>query len=735
MTSSLEYVSKVTYGYDTENFSQETNQNPSGLIRHDTAYSALLVIGRGNRTTTTRHDVTGQTSAVTSTVRYDIAGSPVAQIDPLGRKVTINYADSYNDTTTTRNTFAYPTTLTDPKGKSSTIKYRFDTGVNVWARSPKPDGLYNTYGKTTSRTYEDGTGRISKEMLDTNGAYTRYSYSTNGTDIRSYSTIKHDGTGLPGTGDEVETLTITDGAGRVLKTRTENPGSSGGYTGKKVTYDILGRTTAESTLTEINSSWVPTGDDSAWHWNTQVYDWKGRVTQTIPTDSTGSDGKDTLISYEGCGCAGGQRTTIKGPAVIAYNQSGGLETNPKRRVQMIYEDILGRTNKTEIWDLDGNGATTPYSTTTTAFNGRDQAIRMREFSGSDQSSTYQDTTTAYDGHGRVSSVHKPEWFDALNGNAPTYTTYTYNADDAVATMTDPRGAESTYTYENDSGTPKRPLVTAIAYATPNPNPSPSATEAHSVTLQYDDAGNRTSMTDGSGTLTYEYDELSRLKTETKHFDPAPASQPQAGYILTYEYNLNGSVKSITDPFNYKVAYATDKAGRTTSIGNATIPTAYASGISYRAFGGVKAMSLSATQSIDLNFDYDAAQRISSYTAHSNANSQVDIHNAQYAYNNDGTVSGIANNALATFSQVNRFDFVGRMKYNSVGQTGVSYSYEQTLGYDAFGDMTDRTNRLYSFSPEYFNATYTNNRKTLGGSTDTFDKAGNVVVSDTGSDHK
>ena len=136
-------------------------------------------------------------------------------------------------------------------------------------------------------------------MVDNNGAYTSYSYNTNGTEVTTATTITHEGSGSPGSGDEVATLTVTDGGGETsLKTRTENPNSTGGYTGKKFTYDILGRATAETTATEINSSWNPAGDDSAWHWNSRVFDWKGRVTQSIPSDSSGSDGRDTLISYD-----------------------------------------------------------------------------------------------------------------------------------------------------------------------------------------------------------------------------------------------------------------------------------------------------------------------------------------------------------------------------------------------------------------------------------------------------
>ena len=120
---------------------------------------------------------------------------------------------------------------------------------------------------------------------------------------------------------------------------------------------------------------------------------------------------------------------------------------------MVYADILGRTYKTEIWDLDGAG-TYPYSTTKTTFNGRDQATLIRQYSGADTSSTYQDTTMTYDGHGRLSAKHVPQQ------DTSTSTGFTYNADDSVATMTDARGAVTTNTYNS------RGLVTGIAYSVP-----------------------------------------------------------------------------------------------------------------------------------------------------------------------------------------------------------------------------------------------------------------------------
>ena len=307
----LALVSRVGYGYDEEDFSLESNQNISNVIQHDnTAFSSAFVTGRGNLTTTIPYDTpNGATSPVTSKVRYDIAGSPVAQIDPLSRKVRVGYADVFNDSTI-RNAYAYPTTLTDPAGSSlgdtthsSFVKYRYDIGANVWAQSPAPAG--NTNGKVSERIF-DFLGRLSTNKVDNyGGAYTRYEYPANGIQSKVYSTIID--TNNNNTADEVLTESWSDGAGRVRQSRTEHPGSIGGYSGSLVEYDILGQLKRQSVPTEIDSNWNPAGDDATrgFLWTYQKYDWKGRVVRKINTDGidqTALNDSDEIISYDGCGC-------------------------------------------------------------------------------------------------------------------------------------------------------------------------------------------------------------------------------------------------------------------------------------------------------------------------------------------------------------------------------------------------------------------------------------------------
>ena len=64
--------------------------------------------------------------------------------------------------------------------------------------------------------------------------------------------------------------------------------------------------------------------------------------------------------------------------------------------------------------------------------------------------------------------------------------------------------------------------------TPTPN----------VSFGYDAAGNRTSMNDGFGTVSYDYDQLSRMSSETRTFTGL------GNYAISYEYNLANQLRAL-----------------------------------------------------------------------------------------------------------------------------------------------------------------------------------------------
>src|SRR5205085_8977433 len=125
--------------------------------------------------------------------------------------------------------------------------------------------------------------------------------------------------------DELYSIEVVDGLGRVTGAAGNHPGSTGGYRSVMSIYDQVGRLWKQSNPTEINGDWVPVGDDAAgFNYTQQTYDWKGRPLITTNPDSTTKE-----ASYAGCGCAGGE--------VVTLTDEGTIDAGvAKRRQQKIY---------------------------------------------------------------------------------------------------------------------------------------------------------------------------------------------------------------------------------------------------------------------------------------------------------------------------------------------------------------------------------------------------------------
>ena len=151
----------------------------------------------------------------------------------------------------------------------------------------------------------------------------------------------------------------------------------------------------------------------------------------------------------------------------------------------------------------------------TTYNVRDQVSLVRQFKGagptdlndlSCPNGTCQKTELTYDSFGRVQTKHVPEQ------EANVVTQWTYNLDDTLNTVADGRGALTTYGY---SGT-NRGLVKTVSHAL-------SGSPTINVSFEYDAVGNRNSMAHSvngvaQGSISYTYDQLSRLISETRHIN-------------------------------------------------------------------------------------------------------------------------------------------------------------------------------------------------------------------------
>jgi YD repeat-containing protein len=431
-------------------------------------------------------------------------------------------------------------------------------------------------------------GQLERLTTTNNGAYKRFWYG--GDYTASFATVNN-------VADEAYAMQAVDGLGRVIVAVSNHPGSTGGYSFVNTVYNQMGRVSKVSNPTEVNSAWTPSGDDAAGiYYTQQTYDWKGR-----PLITTNPDGTSKEAGYAGCGCAGGE--------VVTLTDEGTIDAGvAKRRQQKIYSDVLGRTVKTQVLNWDGNGSNgtggTAYTTTVTSYNARDQVTAIKQYAGTEASTSFQESTLNYDGYGRLSTRHVPEQ------DAGKFTTWSYNADDTVQTITDARGATATHSYNN------RHLLTGISYSAPA-----GITPTAAATFGYDAAGNKTSMTDGLGSKSYSYDQLSRLRSETRVFTGVGT------FTLAYDYNLGNQLKKITDASNTTINYNYNVArqligvtGSDTLVGNVST---YASGLQYRAFGGLKQVSVG---TLNTAFGYNARTQVTNFNISGVVNENYDYYN-------------------------------------------------------------------------------------------------------------
>lgn len=621
------YVKKITYDYDRGG--EYLVGASAAATRHDaTNYGAGFVTGRANQTDVWRWDVTDINNA-TKALRqkhtgYNINGSVVFSRDALNHQTTFNYADSFSDGNNGRNTFAFPTTVTDGDNFSSTVQYNYDFSAVTRTQDPK--------GAVQTTTY-DSFDRVSQMTNTVNNAYTRWVFPASMNYVQQFSTLQ-DGAG------EAYSIDYLDGWGRLRTSWSDHPGSAGGYTAVVLMYDQMGRVVQQSNPTEVNGSGVPAGDDaSGWVWNYQTYDWSGR-----PLITTNPDGSTRENLYAGCGCAGGDATTVK---------------DEKGRRRRLTRDLLGRLKQVD--ELAWNQ--TVYATTTFTHNGRDQVTGV--------SQSGQSRTLVYDGYGRLQSRTTPE-----QGTA----TFSYFADDSVQTVTDARGAASTYSYNN------RHLISAITYGVPG-----GVAATPNVSFAYDSAGNRTNMTDGSGSVDYVYNTLSRLTSETRNFSGV------GSFSLSYAYNLAGELTSVTNPWNAVVSYPYDKTGRVTSVNGANYfgVSNYANSITYRAFDSVKTMNYANGRT--LSAAYDSRMRPSTWNV---ANVLGYNYNYDYFSERTGRVSYAGSILDSSLDRSYEYDHVGRLVVSHSGAEARAHAYSGQWGtmdgpfsqgyeYDVWGNLTHK----------------------------------------------
>jgi YD repeat-containing protein len=219
------------------------------------------------------------------------------------------------------------------------------------------------------------------------------------------------------------------------------------------------------------------------------------------------------------------------------------------------------------------------------------------------------------------------------------------------------------------------------------------------------------MTDGLGSVSYSFDQLSRLTSETRTFnDPNNAAINGVTKTLTYDYNLAGELTSLTDPFGAQVGYTHDQRGKLTGVtgsGFSNVST-YASNIQYRAWGAMKHLTYGNNRNLDAG--YNARLKVTSFSISG-------VMGSEYQYNNDGRIR-YARDLLAANSPFDRgyaYDHVGRLTEGTTGSKarGVNLDdgpYQETFGFNVWGNLAARAGTNWAAPIEGLAASYTNNRR-------------------------
>jgi YD repeat-containing protein len=460
-------------------------------------------------------------------------------------------------------------------------------------------------------------------------------------------------------------------------TRFEGPPPDGHSQGAVVmtSYDSIGR--PNQVTNSFNSAST-----------TYYYPTSSNVVQKFTTIQAGMPATVSAKLFDGVG-------RLRAVAAEHPGSTGGYVG------QKFVLDVMGRqtqqTNPTEIYGSwypagDDVGGWV-WSTQTYDWKGRPRITTNQD--GKIREVSYA-ASVVYDGHGRVATRHVP-----IQSNG-TSTGYTYNSDDSLHTLKDARDVTATFTYNN------RNLVTSISYAVPTPAPSPAVAATAPITFRYDKVGNRTEMIDATGNTNYQFDQLSRLISETRHFNDITAQD----FTLSYAYNISGGLTSIIDPFGAVTNYSHDSSGRLSSVSGTGLGVSdYISQIEYRAWGSPKRILYG--NSFDLKLTYNARLAVSHFEGLKGSTVKI---GADYQYEMDGSLHFSDDLSDPKLDRSYNYDQMGRIKEAKSGAEARNEPstddrpYKQSYNYDSWGNTTERAGRHWTQDVS-FGGAYVNNRNT------------------------
>jgi RHS repeat-associated protein len=485
--------------------------------------------------------------------------------------------------------------------------------------------------------------------------------------------------------------TITDSAGRSITLAYAQNGSGDvtSATGPMGTvayaYDASGNLTQ---VTDLDGGIWQFGYDSSYRITTMTdpdgrqtsnaYDAENRVTA-----QTDGDNRTTTWSYPAAG-----QTVITHPGADVTDETFNANYQPTSITRaagtssatteaLAYDDSLNLVQVTDgngqsvsygynysgdrTSETDGSGRNTTYSTydgthdvtsttdplghiTTFTYTGLEPTSVSRTQT---ETGKVQTTTYGYDAQGDLASVTDP---------LTNKTTYGYDAAGDRTSMTAPGGERTTWGYDGSgyltsmvSPAGNKAGANPASYTTTRTNDAygrPTAITdplAHTTRSVYDGDGNTASVTgpDGKKT-TYTSDNAGQLTTTTRpggstltdgyDADGRLISQTDgAGKTTVYAYDPAGNVSSVSDPLNRETSYGYDLAGNVTST---TDPTGRTTTYGHDPENQMVSISYSDAKTPGVTYAYSADGRRTSMVDGTGTTS--------YSYDSLGRLTGVIN---------------------------------------------------------------------------------------------
>ena len=705
----------VSYGYTSGNLTSVTDVN-GGITDFGYDSSNRMVLMRApnfhanGALGAAPSSCSGTPVADAVNNHYDSSGRVDCQWDPKGQQTTLSYSGSPQTQS------GGTTIITDPSGNK--VKDGYQWGV----RTAETVGYATADAATTYFTYDPATLALTG-VMDPNGNVTTYTVDSHGNVLTTTDPLGRVATNTYNSFNEVLTsedpngVTTTntyDSHGNLLTTGTPLMGTSATATNcaspstpvaiAQVTCYTYGNSSFPGAPTQVTdpdgnvtddhldaNGYVDEVKDPAGHVSATVRNNDGWVTATY-TPKAGC----TWNSNAPAGCSSAYETQYDydAPGTSNVDEFGDIGT---------ITDPLGHTTQ-YTYDPDRNALTIKdgnANTTTNAYDPDDQLCWTLPGGTSTNTCGSAPTgadVTDYNADGTVA--------DYKDGKGNTSESFGYNHRGQVTSTTDALGNTTNYTLDNDGNvltrldpvsgatcTGTQIACTTYTYDADNElkTVSYSDTPSQNITsITYDSDGQRTGMTDATGTSSWSYDSLRRLTSYTN------GNGATVNYGYTYgggpTYDLDDQVRSIAYPNSVgtvdqswnsdgTLASVEDWNGNTTTFG-------------YDANDNQTGQTVPSTTSVTDTFGYNAADQMTSV---SDSNGST-LFSASYTRDGNGQASSDTSQGQP------EYQYTARNQVCYAASTNTNPCSSPPTGSSAYGyDAADNLTTNNGTAQQYNNA--------------------------------